>query len=192
MMLFFFIAAQCMLLAQGNDFISVRKKNGRLIKTFVPGLPITFQTIQKNYVNGWIEDIRNDSMFVHIYQREVVMTHFGFTTVDTTASYIQAFHYKDIRKIQVYLRRRFIRSKIDRIFIGIGAIYLVTNIVNGAYLNQPITSNDNLKSLGISLAAIGAGVLMRTKVIKVDNHFSTRRNRIVYIHVRNDPGNKPF
>jgi hypothetical protein len=112
------------------------------------------------------------------------MTGYGLTAVDTVASYVQPFHYKEIKRIKIYSRRRFIRSKIDRIFLVGGAIYFVTNIINGAYLHQSVTGSYNLKRLGISLTAVGAGVLMRTKVIDADNHFSTRRNRIEYIHIK--------
>jgi hypothetical protein len=169
------------LFSQSNDFVVVKKRNGRTLKTLTVGSPVIFQLKTKDYVNGWIENIKNDSIFLRIYNRQTFMTPMGFTVLDTVSIYLKPFYYKDISRVKIYYRRRFIRSKLDRIFIGIGAIYFATNIINGAYHKKPVTSPENLKRLGTSLAAVGAGILMRTKVIDVDNHFSTKRHRIVYI-----------
>lgn len=177
----FLIAVSPFIFSQSNDFIIVKKKNGRTIKTLNTGSSVIFQLKSKDYVNGWIENIKNDSIFIRIYNRQAFMTPMGFTVLDTVSIYLKPFHYKDISRIKIYYRRRFIRSKIDRILIGVGAIYFITNIINGAYHKTSVTGPENLKRLGISLGAIGTGILMRKKVIDVDNHFSTRRHRIEYV-----------
>lgn len=177
------IAVSPFIFSQSNDFIVVKKKNGRTIKTLNTGSAIIFQLKSKDYVNGWIENIKNDSVFVRIYNRQAFMTPMGFSVFDTVRIYLKPFHYKDISRVKIYYRRRFIRSKIDRILIGVGAIYFLTNIINGAYHKTSVTGTENLKRLGISLTAIGAGIIMRTKVIDVDNHFSTKRHRIEYVKI---------
>lgn len=179
----FFIAVSLFACSQSNDFIVVKRKNGRTIKALNTGSQVIFQLKSKDYVNGWIENIKNDSVFVSIYYRQAFMTSMGFTVLDTVSVYLKPFHYKDISRVKIYYRRRFIRSKIDRILIGVGAIYFVTNLINGAYHKTSVIDPENLKRLGISLAAIGAGILLRKKVIDVDNHFSTKRHRIEYVRM---------
>lgn len=170
--------------SQGNDFIVVKKKNGRIVKTLNTGNAVIFQLKSKDYVNGWIENIKDDSLFIRIYNRQTFMTPMGFTVLDTVSIYLKPFYYKDISRVKIYYRRRFIRSKIDRILIGLGAIYFVTNLINAAYHKTSVTDPENLKRLGISLAAVGTGILMRKKVIDVDNHFSTKRHRIEYVNMK--------
>lgn len=169
-------------LAQGQDFISVRKKNGRPLKTFIAGSPIIFETVYGTYVSGPIEAIKNDSVFVKIYDIRTFATNLGFAMVDTISTYIAGFHYKDIRKIRLFNKERFIRSKIDKLLIIGGAGYFILNVVNGAYFNEPITDKKNLRSLAISLGAVGTGLLIN-KFFKVSN-FSTGKHKIVYVNMK--------
>lgn len=171
-----------LLQAQGSDIISVRKANGRVIKSFISGVPITFYTRNNTLVQGTIREIRNDSVLINSYAIRIVPTHLGVTMVDTAARWVDAVHYRDIKNIEVFRRRRFVRGKIGRLLIIGGAGYLVLNLFNGKYLNQPITEKENLRSLGAAAAALGSGIIIQ-KFLPV-NRFSRKRHQIVYITLR--------
>jgi hypothetical protein len=177
-----FTGIYCLSVAQVSDMISVRKNNGRLIKTFMAGSPVILESVYNGHVNGWIMNIRSDSVFVKIYAVRTVAGFLGLPTVDTFGTYIAAIYYKDITKIKVSQRQRFISSKLDKLlFIG-GTGYFILNILNGAYLEQPITDKENLKKLGISLGSVGTGILIN-KLFSAGN-FSKRRNKIVYVRMK--------
>jgi hypothetical protein len=168
--------------SQPSDIISVRKGNGNIVKTFIASSPIIFETKSGMYVNGIIKQIKNDSVFVTTYDIRIFQTNLGVTMVDTIARHIAGIHYKDILKIKVFRRHRFIRGKIDKLLMYGGAGYFGLNIINGSYFNQPITDKKNLRSLSISLGAFGAGLIIN-KFFPV-NRFSRKRHKIVYISMR--------
>lgn len=171
--------------AQVSDFISVRKANGRTVKTYMTGMPVIFETNSGTAVNGWITAIRNDSVFVQEYVVRRVINNWGLFQLDTLGSITQPVHYKSIARIKVFKKRRFIRGKIDKLLILGGTGYFVLNLANGAYLGQPITSKENLRRLGISLGAVGAGLLIQ-KFFPINN-YTTRRHHIVYVNMQQKP-----
>jgi hypothetical protein len=86
-------------IAQASDFISIRKKNNRTVKTYFPGVAITFQTTFFKMVEGQIVQIKNDSVFVKQWDIRIVPTNLGVTVVDTAGSYITSVHYKEIKVV---------------------------------------------------------------------------------------------
>jgi hypothetical protein len=150
--------------SQISDIISVRKKNGTTIKTFVTGVPIVFQTNDKMYIEGTIHDIRHDSIFIMVYDIRTVLTRLGVTVVDTVSRHVAGFHHNDMERIKVYNYRRFVRGKVDKLLMFGGVGYFGLNVINGAYLDEPITSKQNLQSLGISVGAFGLGWVIKKKI----------------------------
>ena len=131
------------------------------------------------YIEGTIQNIRNDSLFIMVYDIRTVLTRLGVTVVDTVSRHVEGFHYSDIERIKVYNYRRFVRGKVDKLLMIGGAGYFGLNLVNGAYLQEPLTSRQNLQSLGISIGAFGLGWVIK-KFFPV-NRFSRRKHKIVYI-----------
>ena len=167
--------------AQVSDIISVRKKNGRTIKSFVAGVPIELHTQNGTFVKGPIKAIRNDSLFVTVYVIRIVPTYMCVTVVDTAAVYLTGMHHRDIKNIRVFRRPRFLRGKIDRLLIIGGAGYFGLNVLNG--LGQgSLTEKENVQRLGIALGAAGLGFVIK-KFFPVDR-FSRKRHPIVYIPVK--------
>ena len=165
-----------------SDFISVRKKNGRHVKTFIQGSPIIFKTVYGSYVDGWINDIKEDSVFVKIYDVRRFTTNWGSMLLDTVNSSIVPFYYKEISTIKISNKRRFVQSKIDKLLVIGGAGYLLLNLANGGYLNESVTGKKNVQSLGIALGAIASGLLIK-QFYKPDN-FSRKKHRIVYVSMK--------
>lgn len=147
---------------QASDFIVVKKKNNRTIKTYFPGLPITFEMVNTAWVDGYITAIRNDTVFVKEYDIRSVPTIWGVNTLDTAGSYLVAVYVKDIKRILVDQKTPAFSYITDGTILMIGGIgYGLLNVINGAYLHEPITSKENIKSLGIALGAAGVGFALK-------------------------------
>ena len=168
--------------AQSFDLISVRKKNGRIIKTFTAGSRMVFETGEGNYIEGLVEAIRNDSLLTRIYDIRIVMTAYGFTVADTISTSVVKLHYREIKRIKVFERHRFIRGKMDRLLMYGGAGYFALNVINPSISNQSVTSKENLRTLGFSAGAFGLGLIIK-KYFYV-NRFNRKRHRIIYIDVQ--------
>lgn len=170
-----FISAK--LLSQASDFITVVKRNGRTVKSFFPGVPISFQTFDHRQSSGMIMAIRHDSLFVKEWDIRPMINGFGIPVVDTVAFYINGFHYKEIDKIEVSDRMKFQQVTIGRLLTIGGGGYIALNLINGATQHESITSKKNLTSLGIAAAAVGAGVLA--------NNIRKYRNKyqVQYVHM---------
>ena len=168
--------------SQVSDFISVRKKSGRTIRSFFPGSPIVAETFYGSYLDGWVEDIRNDSVFIKIYDVRYYGTPYGGTIIDTIRNYVVPIYHKEIKSIKVYQRRKSAPAKIAKLLVIGGAGYFLLNLANGAYLNESITEKKNIRSLGISLGSLGAGLLLN-RFFK-PNNFSEKKHRIIYIKMK--------
>ena len=65
------------------------------------------------------------------------------------------------------------------IFMIGGAGYALLNVINGAYLNQPITDPDNLRSLGIALGVAGGGYILNRIYKKKER--TGNKYKIIYV-----------
>ena len=174
--------------SQVSDFIKVKKRNNRTLKTFFPGSIISCQTVYGNYINGTITQVKNDSVFVREFSVQAVPNQWGVTSVDTLGSFVVGFHYKDIETVVFKSHESFGFIK-DGTLLMVGGIgYATLNLVNGKYLKQPLTDNDNLKTLGISLGVAGIGYLLN-RLHKVNNK-NGRRYIVEYVHMTDKL--KPF
>lgn len=101
---------------QMSDILSVRKKNGKIIKSFYRGSEITFQKKDGSYIHGFMKDIKNDSVFWIDYNIQAYVTTSRarlFNTLDTRVSGIA---YQNSERIKVFEYHRFVRSKIRKLF----------------------------------------------------------------------------
>jgi hypothetical protein len=147
--------------SQASDFLVVKKKNNRTLKTYFPGLPITFEMVNKAWVDGYVMAIRNDSVFVKEYDVRSVPTIWGVSMLDTAGTYVVAVHYTDIGRMVFDKKPPPFSFITDGTILMIGGLgYGVLNVVNGKYLHEPITDKDNIKSLGIALGVAGAGFVL--------------------------------
>ena len=176
---FFLLFLSTHLFSQGSDLISVRKKNGAVIKTFFAGSPIIFETKNGSYIDGRIKEIKNDSVFVTIYNTATFMTNLGVTIFDTVSVHLISVNYKDIESIKVFVRHRFVRGKIDKLLMYGGAGYFGLNVINKVISGESLTADNNLKKLGIAATAFGLGFIIK-KYFFV-NRFSRRKHKIVYV-----------
>ncbi len=175
LILFLFVSAHSF--CQSSDFIAVKKKNNRTLKTFFPGVPIALVTYDKRTASGLITAIRNDSVFVREYDIRPMINSLGIPFTDTVGEYQSGFHYKEIANIDVSDRMKLQQLTPGRILIIGGTGYALLNVINGAYLHESVTSSKNLTSLGIAAGAVGAGVLTNYLLKR------SKRYRIEYVRM---------
>lgn len=165
--------------AQSLDYISLRKKNGRSIKNFYTGSTILFQTTDGNYTEGPIKAIRNDSVYITVYDIRYMPTIYGTFVRDTIATFYPGVLYKEIKRIQIKRRRGFLESRTGPLLMIGGAGYFALNVLNGSIYNQPLTDKRNLRTLSIAAGSFGLGYLIDK--LFVSDGFSKKSQRIVYV-----------
>ena len=181
-LIFFYIfLTPAITIAQASDFITVRKKNNRTVKSYFPGAPIACQTVFGHYFNGIVEAVRNDSVFIRQYDVLSIPTMWGVSKIDTLTSYLNGIHYKDIRVLELQQRKSFGFFRSGTIFIIGGLGYAGLNIINGGYLNESVAGKENRKKLGIALGVAGAGFIMKY-LHNRSNRFE-RKYKVEYIRM---------
>jgi hypothetical protein len=177
-----FIGISFQSFSQSSDMINITRKNGRHLKSFFAGSPITFQTKRNNYVNGIIKNIKNDSLFVKTYVMGRYMTSYGFTVIDTANSFTTGFSYKEISHIKLDTKKSFFRKNLGGLLVAGGAAYTALNVINRAASKEPIGSNENLKNLGTAGAAIGVGLLINKNFPAT--RYSRKSDKINYVNMQ--------
>ena len=167
--------------AQSLDYISIRKKNGRVVKNFYTGSTILLQTSSGGYLQGPIQTIKNDSVFVGLYDIREVPTVWGSRIRDTVSFVVVGINYKEIERVQLSRKQNFLqRTGAPLLIIG-GGSYLALNLLNGALFNDSITDSKNVKKLSIAGSMIGIGYLIK-KLFSSDG-FSSKKHKITYVNL---------
>lgn len=177
-------AFSTMMASAQSDFIVVKKRNNRTVKTFMPGSPITITTFQDYVLSGPIDTVRDDSVFVRMYNIRVLPTQFGTTIIDTAGSNIRGVHYKDIMKIDVGKKESFVFVKNGTLFMVAGLGYIALNLINGAYLHEDIGDSQNVTSLAIAGGVAAAGFVMNRIYHHRKKH--GKLYKVEYIHMNDN------
>ena len=165
--------------AQSPDYISVRKQNGLVVKNFYAGSTILMQLNDGTYLAGPIEIIRNDSVYVTLYDVRRYATTWETYVRDTVSTVLAGVRFTEISRIHLSRRRTFWeRSAGPMLMLG-GGGYLVVNLLNGAFYDYPLTDSRNLRRIGIAAGAAGLGYLF-TRLFASDG-FSKKKHRLVYV-----------
>src|SRR5215218_2915444 len=179
LLLFCFLIALQNLSAQSPDYIAVRKKNGRTIKNFYAGSQILFQTNNGSYVQGPIKMIRNDTIFILLYDIRSFATNFGTLVRDTISVQTLAVNYKEIKRIGLSIRRNFLQRTVSPLLMIGGAGYFTLNLLNGTFFSSSVTSEEKLRTAGIAAGLFGIGYLIN-RLFSSDG-FSKAKHKIVYV-----------
>jgi hypothetical protein len=99
--------------------------------------------------------------------------------VDTTGYFILKMHYQEIRSIESAKKERWRFVKNGSIFMIGGVGYALLNVINGAYLNQPINDPANIRSLGIAAGVAGGGYLLNRLYARKER--KGNKYKIVYV-----------
>ena len=176
--------------SQFSDFIKVKKKNNRTIKTYFPGSAISFKTVYGNYIKGVVYAIHHDSVFVKEYDVRAIPNMWGVSSVDTLATFIIGINYNDIETMAFKKSESFGFVRNGTIFIVGGLAYAALNVFNGKYLKQSLSGPENRKSLAIALGVAGTGLLIN-RWHKYSNR-NGRRYKVEYVKMDTPTGPKAF
>ena len=148
-------------LSQTSDFIVLKKRNNRTIKTYYPGAFISAITYNGFSINGFIKEIRHDSVIILQQERQLKGTEFG-TTLDTM-SYTIGVDYREIKSFHYTSqytwgrKRGFAEVTIPRLMKLGGVGFLVLELFNTAYRKESISANNKLVPLGIAAGVAATG-----------------------------------
>jgi hypothetical protein len=148
-------------LSQTSDFIVLKKRNNRTLKTYYPGAFISAQTYSGFSINGFVKDIRHDSVIILQQQRQLVPTDFG-STLDTV-SYTIGIDYRDIKSFHYTSqytwgrKRGFLEVTIPKLMKVGGIGFLLLELVNTGYRKESITANNKIVPLGIAAGVAATG-----------------------------------
>ena len=142
-----------------SDLLVLKQKN-HTIQTWVPGSFINFQFSSKQWIQGIIKTIRNDSVILEQIILRQVPNRFGFPTIDTAKMGILKLHVKEIYGMP---KRNFSSGIISNgILFQMGsAAYIFLNIFNSLIHKQEIFNPQNLTGIGIAAGVFAIGTLLR-------------------------------
>ncbi len=164
-----------------SDYITLKKPNGRHVAVYFVGTKINFIRAGGQEIEGIVEAVRNDSVFVRQWNIQTYMTQFGTTRVDTFGYFIHKMDYREIYRINTDKKESWRFVKNGSIFMIGGAGYALLNVINGAYLDQPLSDPRNLTSLGIALGVAGGGFILNRIYRKKER--TGKKYVIGYVHM---------
>jgi hypothetical protein len=151
--------------SQPSDFVILKNRHNRTLKTYYAGEFINAETYNGFSVNGFIKYIRNDSIVIQQQETRLMATDFG-SALDTL-KYTMGFDYRDI-KIFNYSsnvwggKKGFAQVTIPKILMIGGIGYIVLELVNTVYRGESIDSHDKLESLGIAAGLALTGFIWQS------------------------------
>jgi hypothetical protein len=150
-----------------DDFIVLRKRNNRTLKTYGQGSFLSAKTNTGYQLNGFITAIRNDSIFIRQQEMKLVATEFG-QTIDTVF-YTFGFDHRNITEFYFHnqyatnMRKRgFVQTTLPIIMIAGGTGYIILELVNTVYRKESLSDGNKLLSLGIAAGVAVTGILLQT------------------------------
>jgi len=142
-----------------SDLLVLKQKN-RTIQTWVPGSVLNFQFSSKQWLQGIIKNIRNDSILMEQIDVRTVPNSFGFPTIDTAKLGIMKFHVNEIYGMPKRNYGSNIFTNGILLQLGSGA-FMFLNIVNSLVRNEQVFSSLNLSRLGVAGSIFIVGSLLR-------------------------------
>jgi hypothetical protein len=148
-------------LSQSSDFIVLKKHNNRTIKTYYPGAFISAVTYNGFAINGFIKDIRHDSIIILQQERQLKPTEFGATLDTMTYTFgidyhnIKTFHFTS--QYTWGRKRGFAQITLPRLMKIGGTGFLILELVNTGYRKESISADNKLLPLGIAAGVAATG-----------------------------------
>jgi hypothetical protein len=176
-------------MAQSDDFIVLKKRNNRTLKTYGEGSFLSARTNTGFQLNGFILAIRNDSIYIRQQETRLVAREFG-QTIDTIyhsfgIDYrnITSFYFQ--RQYDPVMRKRgFTQVVLPTLLIAGGTGFIALELINTLYRKEPMNDRGKLLSLGIAAGVAGTGILLNT----LNNRKDKVGNRYKVHYVKNARG----
>ena len=143
--------------AQG-DFLLLRK-NDQVIQSYVKGSYFFCQLSTKQWIEGRIKTIKDDSVFMEQMNVQQVANFWGMPTLDTLKYGVIKIAIHDIYALPKKQHGISVVNDGSLFTIGAGG-YMVLNLVNNIGQNESITTTKNLTNLSIAAAVFMFGELL--------------------------------
>ena len=172
-------------LAQPSDYIVLKKKNNRTLKTYFPGTFISAGTYTGFNLNGIIKEIKNDSVFIDQQEIRQVPTQFGVPALDTIV-YTIRLHYQEIRTFfytsnKPGAGRNRGGGLLQNVLIAGGAGFIVLELVNTAYRGESLSDDNKLTLLAIAAGVAATGFLW--KQLQKKNSNAGKKYKVIYVNM---------
>jgi len=141
-----------------QGFVILRKHN-QTIKTYFPTSYIRFQLSNKQWIEGRIKRIKEDSLFIDQMAIRQVANYFGLPTIDTVRFGLFKIHLNEIYALPKTADGLAFLTNGTLLQIG-SAGYIGLNVINGIGKNEPVFSVENSTRLGIAAGIFALGTLL--------------------------------
>lgn len=141
-----------------QEDLLVLKQRDRTIQTWIAGSVITFQYSSKQWVQGILKKVKNDSITVEQISINMVANQFGLPTVDTFKMGLMKLHVSEIYGMP---KRDYsgIITNGSLFMIGSGG-YMALNLANTLIHKDPLFSAANATRLGIAGGVFLLGTIL--------------------------------
>lgn len=113
-----------------DDFLILKKKNGKVLERYFPGKTIRFSASDYTRQEGYITRIKHDTLFLNYYVIQLMPTKTGGMWPDTAQTYHLAYDYHDI--VSIDDSRNSLRSSSMGTFLQTGGIaFAAIGMING-------------------------------------------------------------
>lgn len=169
--------------SQQSDFLVLKKRNNRTIKTYYADAFISGETYNGFRINGFINEIRNDSIFIRQEQTQLVGTEFG-SKMDTIKFQI-AVDYREIKRFNYtsnYVwggKKGFVQVALPKIMMIGGVGFIILEGVNTIYRKESFNDSGKLLSLGVAAGVAVAGYLIQH--VQDRNKDVGKKYKVVYV-----------
>lgn len=186
LLLISFVFAANLLYSQQSDYIIIKKKNNRTLRTYYPGAFISAVTVSDFPINGYITAIRNDSLIIRQEERRLMQRDFGME-LDTFV-YTISVDYRQIKQwnyTRAYTwggRRGFIQVALPKIMLLGGAGFVVLESVNTIYRGESFNDDKKLVALGVAAGIAATGWLIERT--KARNKKVGKKYKAVYVKAK--------
>lgn len=156
---FWYLLLPALLSAQATALLL--KKNGKTVQRYYPGNNFIFYTTDNLPVQGHLDRIDHDSLFLTYYQVVQVPTQFGTFRIDTSGKYSLQYSLANVGALP---RRAKGKSGMKGLLSGAmvlgGLGYTVVNIVNTTREGDPPFGKDNIDNVLIALGVAAGGYVL--------------------------------
>jgi hypothetical protein len=156
-LLLFLLLAPALHSTAQMDLLVLKNKN-RTLQTWIKGSEINFQFSSKQWIRGYIKDIRNDSLLVDMFTVRSVYTELGVFRLDTGRMGMLKLHIKEIYAVPNRTHTNLFNS--GALFKIAGASIISANIFNSLIRKEQVFSSRNLTTIGIAGGVFAIGTLL--------------------------------
>ena len=143
-----------------KDLLLLKHKT-QSVQTWTSGSYILFQFSSKQWIEGIIKSIKNDSLLIDQIRVRQVSNQFGYPTLDTFHFGLLKLH---INEVYALPQKSFHSNMLNNgtLFEMGSAAYFFLNIVNSSVKNEAILGPNNLPKLGIAVGGFMLGKLLQS------------------------------